>query len=96
MTPPDQSGAPVLAFSRENIAPGEDVRLVIVPPFPQMVSEWSHVQVGDELPMYEGAQVCGHGRILWRRETSLPLTTDDETRFRDWVQGPDDVSEPSA
>jgi hypothetical protein len=81
MTPPDQTGAPVLGFSRENVAPGEIVRVVIVPFFPAMVRQWSTVDVGTELPMYEGAMVCGLGRVLWREDTRLPIPPDDEARF---------------
>lgn len=94
MTPPDQSGAPVLAFSREHVAPGDEVRVVVVPPFPGMIPEWERVQVGDVLPMYEGPHVCGHGRIIWRRATVLPLPPGDENSFRNWVVGPEGASEP--
>ena len=94
MTPPEQTGAPVLAFSREDIHSGEEVRVVIVPPYPQIVSEWASVSVGDELPMYEGSRVRGRGRVLWRRDTSLPLPAEDEERFRSWVTGPPDGPDP--
>ena len=86
----------MLAFSQEPVAPGDEVRVVIVPPYPPMVPEWARVQVGDVLPMYEGARVCGHGRIVWRRDTILPLPAADEEAFRAWVIGPDDALEPSA
>ena len=85
MAAPEQTGAPVLAFSKGNIHPGDEVRVVIVPPYPQMVSEWSRVAIGDVLPMYEGPRVCGHGRVLWRRDTHLPMPDEDEERFRAWV-----------
>lgn len=88
MVPPEQTGAPVLAFSRETVRPGEQVHAVIAPPFPQMVAEWSRVNVGDVLPMYEGSHVCGHGRVLWRRKTGLPMPDEDADRFSAWVLDP--------
>jgi hypothetical protein len=94
MTPPDQTGAPVLAFSAQHIHPGDQVRVVIVPPYPQMVPEWTHVAIGDVLPMYEGPRVCGHGRVLWRRDTHLPVPEPDEQRFRAWVLDPTTPAEP--
>lgn len=94
MTPPEQTGAPVLAFSREHIQPGEQAHAVIVPPFPQMMAEWSRVRVGDVLPMYEGARVCGHGQVLWRRDTHLPMSDQDAERFRAWVVDAASAPEP--
>jgi len=94
MTPPDQTGAPVLAFSAQHILPGDQVRVVIVPPYPQMVAEWGQVAIGDALPMYEGSRVCGHGRVLWRRDTHLPVPEPDEQRFRTWVLDPSTPAEP--
>ncbi len=85
MSAPEQTGAPVLAFSKANIHPGDEVRVVIVPPYPQMVSEWKQVAIGDVLPMYEGLRICGYGRVLWRRDTQLPVPEQDEERFRAWV-----------
>jgi hypothetical protein len=95
MTPPEQTGAPVLAFSKADIRPGDDVHVVIVPPYPQMVPEWSHVSIGDVLPMYEGSRVCGHGLVLWRRDTGLPVPDDDAERFRAWVIDPAAPDGPS-
>ncbi|WP_024288941.1 hypothetical protein [Cellulomonas sp. KRMCY2] len=94
MAAPDQTGAPVLAFSKEDIHPGDEVRVVIVPPLPQTVSEWSHVAIGDVLPMYEGPRVCGHGRVLLRRDTYLPVPDQDDERFRAWVLDPTTPVEP--
>lgn len=91
MGPPEQTGAPVLAFSKKDVRPGETVRVVIVPPYPQMVSEWARVDVGDELPMYEGLQVCARGTVRWRRNTRLPIPVDHEERFRAWVIDPANV-----
>ncbi|MEZ0448378.1 hypothetical protein [Cellulomonas sp. ICMP 17802] len=88
MSAPEQTGAPVLAFSREKVEPGDQVHVVIVPPYPWMVSEWGRVNIGDELPMYEGPRVCGHGQVLWRCDTQLPLPEQDEELFRAWVLAP--------
>jgi len=94
MTPPEQSGAPVLGFERMNITPGDTVLVVIVPPYPEMVQAWSEVQPGADLPMYEGSRVCGHGRVLWRRDTVLPLSEGDEERFRGWLIEGSEYGEP--
>lgn len=76
MVPPDQTGAAVFGFSRENIAPGEMARAVIVPPFPGMLPEWARVEPGTELPMYEGARVCGYGRCgAWTPRCRYPART---------------------
>ncbi|MBX9246400.1 hypothetical protein ICW40_16520 [Actinotalea ferrariae] len=88
MTAPEQTGAPVLAFSKDKVFPGDEVRAVIVPPFPQMVAAWSCVAIGDELPMYEGLRTCGHGRVLWRRDTVLPIPDHDRERFVAWALNP--------
>jgi hypothetical protein len=85
MTPPEQTGAPVLGFSRENIAPGERVKAVIVAMLAEEVPLWLGVAEGTELPMYEGIRVCGHGRVVWRAETEWPLSDADESRFLEWL-----------
>jgi hypothetical protein len=52
MAPPEQSGAPVLAFSRDVVLPGESVHAVIVTLFPEMVAQWDReVTPGVSLPM---------------------------------------------
>ena len=94
MEPPEQTGAPVLGFSKEGIAPGDEVRVVIVPPFPQMLSQWATVDLGDVLPMYEGLRVCGLGRVLWKRMLPEGLGDLEEDAFRRWLAGPTDVPEP--
>ena len=94
MTPPEQTGAPVLGFDQTSIAPGDTVRVVIVPPYPPMVQAWTQVQPGDDLPMYEGSRICGHGRVLWRRDTMLPLPETDEQRFRRWLVDGSEYGEP--
>jgi hypothetical protein len=85
MRPPDQTGAPVLGFSRENIAPGDTVHAVIVAVFFDLVPSWSAVEEGCVLPMYEGPRAVGTGRVLWRMETSWPLPDDDRGRFLTWL-----------
>ena len=94
MQPPDQAGAPVLAFSGRDVEPGQVVRAVIVPLFPDTLEEWAGVRAGLTLPMYEGSRVCGLGEVLWVRPAGLPLSPADEARFCDWVQGPDDGPNP--
>lgn len=94
MTPPNQAGALVLGFDQRIIAPGDTTRVVIVPPFPPMMQEWDRVQPGADLPMYEGARVCGHGRVLWRRSTLVPLPPADEERFRLWLIDGSEYGEP--
>jgi hypothetical protein len=86
MTPPGQTGAPVFGFSRENIAPGESCRAVIVAFFPAELLRWASVGERTDLPMYEGTRVCGMGRVRWRAETELPVPPADETRFLRWLQ----------
>ncbi len=89
MTPPDQSGAPVLAFSRDRVGPGESVHAVIVTVLPETVDQWNlEVEPGVVLPMYEGARVCGHGTVLWREHITLPLNEADERRFLGWLSDP--------
>lgn len=89
MTPPDQSGAPVFAFSRDRVVPGERAHAVIVSLFPEMVDQWNlEVEPGVVLPMYEGARVCGHGTVLWRADITLPLIEAGQKRFLRWLQDP--------
>ena len=89
MIPPDQSGAPVLAFSRDEILPGESAYAVIATVFPGMVDQWNlEVEPGVVLPMYEGTRVCGHGTVVWRTNVTLPLSEADERRFLTWLDDP--------
>jgi len=89
MIPPDQSGAPVLAFSRDKVLPGEIVHAVIATLFPEMVTQWDlEVEPGVVLPMYEGARVCGHGTVIWRADITLPLDHREEQRFLRWLDDP--------
>ena len=86
MVPPDQIGAPVLGFARDEVRPGENVRAVIVTLSPETVEQWKlEVEPGVVLPMYEGARVCGHGTVLWRCDTALPFDQVEEQRFRRWL-----------
>lgn len=89
MTPPEQSGTPVLAFSRDVVQPGENVRAVIVTVFPGMVAQWDReVAPGTTLPMYEGERVFGHDTVIWRSEVVLPLPEHDEQRLMAWLADP--------
>lgn len=89
MAPPEQSGAPVLGFSRDRVNPGEQVHAVIVTVFPGMVEQWDlEVTPGVILPMYEGARVCGHGTVLWRSATTLPLPSTEKQRLLSWLSDP--------
>ncbi len=87
-TSPDQTGAPVVACSDELVRPGDEVSVVIVPVYAEVLAAWEVVAVDDLLPMYEGSRVCGHGRVLWRRATRLPVPADDVEVFREWVKQP--------
>lgn len=89
MIPPDQSGAPVLAFSRDQVLPGESVYAVITTLVPEMVDQWGlEVEADVVLPMYEGSRVCGHGTVIWRTNITLPLDERDEQRFLSWLDDP--------
>jgi hypothetical protein len=89
MTPPEQTGAPVLGFSTPTVAPGGTAYAVIATPYPDVVEQWRREAVpGVVLPMYEGNRVCGHGTVLWRTDVNLPLSPEQETRFRRWLYGP--------
>lgn len=89
MTPPDQTGAPVFALSRDEVLPGEQVHAVIVTPFPGMVARWHlEAQPGVILPLYEGARICGHGSVLWSTPITRPLTAEVANRFRRWLSDP--------
>jgi hypothetical protein len=89
MVPPDQTGAPVLAFSRDRVLPGENVHAVIVTVFPEMVDQWNlEVEPGVVLPMYEGPRVCGCGTVIWRTHITLPLDELQEQRFLRWLDDP--------
>lgn len=89
MNPPEQSGAPVLAFSRDHVLPGECVHAVIATVFPELVAHWDlEVEPGVVLPMYEGARVCGHATVIWRTDIMLPLDEREEQRFLGWLDDP--------
>jgi len=85
MVPPEQTGAPVFAFSREHIAPGEACRAVIFALFSKQVPLWAAVNEGTDLQMYEGTRVCGVGHVMWRAETKLPVPDEDVSRFLAWL-----------
>ena len=86
MTPPDQTGAPFVACSHELVRPGDEVLVVIAPVYAEVLAAWEVVAVDDLLLMYEGSRVCGHGRVLWRRMTRLPVPAEDVALFRTRVK----------
>lgn len=86
--PGEQTAAPVLGFSRENIQLGESARAVIVPLFLDSVPAWAEVRSGDELRMYEGPRVCGVGTVLWIEQGIWPVPADDQERLAAWLSAP--------
>lgn len=78
-----QTGAPVLAFDRVDVRPGETVRAVIVAMFPSHVPEWAQVVPGDGLRMYEGSRVCGRATVRWIELTTWPVSEVDQQRLVD-------------
>jgi hypothetical protein len=85
MTPPGQTGAPVLGFSRDRVEPGEQAYAVVVPLDP---SAWEGVAEGDVLPCYEGVRVVAYGTVLRRWDCPLPLNADGEARLTAWLADP--------
>lgn len=83
MTPPEQSGAMVFGFDREDIRPGTSCRAVIVQLVPATL-EWQQVEVGLTLPCYEGNRVVAHGRVLWR-EAIETITDEHRHRWLVWL-----------
>ncbi len=86
----EQTGAPVLGFSDDEVTPGQETHAVIRVLVPSMLPEWERATVGTELPMYEGPRVCGRGTVLWRELATLPLAEDAEDRYRAWLRAPQD------
>lgn len=76
-----QTGAPVLAFDRVDMQPGETVHAVIVPMLPSHVPAWSHIAPGDALRMYEGSRVCGRATVRWIEPTTWPVSDVDQERL---------------
>jgi hypothetical protein len=93
MAPPEQTGAPVVCFGSYPVLPGDTLRAVIIPMFPDRVGAWSFVEVGDPLLMYEGSRVCGRATVRWVRRSQHPVPESDQARFCDWAGGgPDPVA----
>lgn len=87
--PREQAGAPVLVWGQDWVEPGDQVRAVIVPMYPEA---WQHVAVGDELTMYEGHRVCGVARVIWRSNTDAwPISDSDLPRCRSWTRSTDEI-----
>ena len=81
----DQSAAPVLGFSRVDVNPGDDVRVVIVPLFPTEMPAWHDVGGGDELRMYEGSRICGRGVVAWIEAATWPMPDEEKDQFSRWL-----------
>jgi hypothetical protein len=88
----EQTGAPVLGFSRSDIQPGDHARAVIVPIFPTEVPAWHDIAVSDVLGMYEGSRICGRGTVLWVKPTTWRMPEDEEVRLTRWLAGDDAAS----
>jgi len=81
----DQTAAPVLGFSKTGIELGSHVRAIIVPLFSENVPEWHNVTEGDELRMYEGSRICGHGTVAWTQPATWPMPVDEQERLIEWL-----------
>jgi hypothetical protein len=81
--PHEQAGAPVLCWQNDRIEPGDTVRAVIIPMFPET---WRDVAPGDDLAMYEGPKVCGKATVLWREDVIWPLDDSQVDLFRAWAR----------
>lgn len=81
----EQSGAPVLGFSAENIQPGEDVRAILVPVFADRVPAWWQLKKGDELRMYEGSRICGRAVVQWIESANWHMSQEDQERVGRWL-----------
>lgn len=86
MTPPEQSGAMVYGFSRQDIKPGTGCHAVIAQLVPATLA-WQQVREGLVLPCYEGNRAVAHGRVLWREDVE-DITDDDKDRWLAWLAGP--------
>jgi hypothetical protein len=84
----EQTAAPVLGFSRIDIHPGEAVRAVLVPLFPEHVPAWRDVGPADELRMYEGARICGRATVVWVEPATWFMPDDQQERFTQWLKPP--------
>jgi hypothetical protein len=85
---PNLMSAVVLCFEKSDIQPGDQTRAVTIPGTSEIVMTlWRAVNVGDELVLYAGARVCGHGRVLWIFEATLPVSAATEKSLHDWCAG---------
>ena len=99
MEPGEQAGGPVLCFGHLPVSPGDTVRAVIIPMFPEHVGSWWDLTVGDHLLLYEGSRVCGRACVAWAITTESArsprgtavmqyrVTDDDLERFSAWARG---------
>jgi hypothetical protein len=82
----EQTAAPVLGFSQEDIQPGESVHAVIAPLVVERVPAWKALRPGDELRMYEGLRICGRGTVIWVKPSNWPMPEVDQVRFTRWFE----------
>ena len=99
MTPPQQTGGPVLCFEHIPVAPGDTLRAVIVPMFPDDVPAWRELVAGDALLMYDGTRIHGRAAVAWSVDTvncppprgtpvmQTRLSDDDLKSFDAWAKG---------
>lgn len=80
----EQTAGPVFGFSEGDIAPGSEVRAVIVGLFPEH-APWADLTEGSVLRMYEGSRVCGIASVVWVRPTTWRPDATEEDIFRDWL-----------
>lgn len=89
----------MLCFGHVPAAPGDRLRAVIVPMFPDEVAGWRDLVAGDALVMYEGTRIYGRATVVWATEignTAPPrgtpvmgnrISDDHLTRFESWARG---------
>jgi hypothetical protein len=89
MAPPDQTGAPVFGFDREVIHPGGGpAKAVIVVPFTNQVTLWQdQASPGAQLALHDGPHRHGVARVLWQAPAHWPVTDDEASTFRAWLDG---------
>lgn len=82
----EQAGAPVLAFSSSEVAPGQTVHDVVVPLNLENVPAWLDLVPGYLLRLYEGPRICGHGTVTWVESTIWPMPPEVQERFAERQQ----------
>ena len=82
----EQTAGPVFGFSSHDIAPGADVRAVLVGLFIDQ-APWASVRVGDVLRMYEGLKVCGLATVRWTEPCKWHPASDQAAKWSAWLAG---------